>query len=72
MSPNFARQGRKEERAGEGEATGWWRHIGCLLSMGHVPQMSPVISGSFAKNDMQIKASYGSSQSFREKEGESR
>ena len=28
---------------------------------GHFPQTSPIICGSFAKNDLQLKASYGSS-----------
>jgi len=37
------------------------RCVGCLIFIGHFPQMSPMIRGSFAKNDMQIKASCGSS-----------
>ena len=32
--------------------TGWRRRIGCLLCIGHFPQKSPTIIGSFPNNDL--------------------
>jgi len=41
--------------------TGCCGVIGCLIFIGHFLQKSPRISGSSTKNDLQLKASYGSS-----------
>jgi len=37
---------------------GWRKCLGCLILIGHFPQKNPIISGSFAKRDLQLKASY--------------
>ena len=38
--------------------------IGCLVFIGHFPQKSQRVSGSFTENDLQLKVSYGFSPSW--------
>ena len=38
-------------------STGWHRVIGCPIFIGHFSQKSRIIRSSFAKNDVQLKAS---------------
>jgi len=40
------------------DSTGWRRPIGFLIYLSHFLQKSPIISGSFAKRDLQRQASY--------------
>jgi len=44
---------------------GWRRIIGCLVFIGNFPQQSLIISVSFAENELQIRASCGSSPLYR-------
>jgi len=41
--------------------TGWRRCVGCLIFVGHFLQKSPIIRGSVAGRDLQLKAPYTSS-----------
>jgi len=55
------RQQRCTKYEGEGGHTVWRTPIGCFIFIDNFSQKSPVIRGSFAKNDLQLKASCESS-----------
>jgi len=46
---------------GKARDTGWRIGIGCLIFVGHLPQKSPILSGSFAERDPQLEACCSSS-----------
>ena len=51
--------GMTHNGCGSKTATGWRRVIGCLIFILHFPQMSPMISGSFARIDLQLRHPMG-------------
>jgi len=58
MNEDRVREGDRAQAHDSFMKIGWRRPIGCLICRRYCPQKSPMISGSLAKRDLELMASY--------------